>query len=220
MCFVCSPNPPGIKFCSLFDCSASCNFRIDTISVIQDPQHGKDVIQHLACFPHELFYRKTTIGERCSLGIGIPNSLDPHFKPVGLFEVCDDTTGTTVGYYVLIERLSMPERKHLSFAVVGLNCAPVDLNGGNPHSDKIKVTFSIKAKTDPDKVARDGIECVPLLRWTVKSIYLDEWEDLMMSPIEDRPSFSYTVPLSYLSEIYMREGGQYKLCVRFDPLVD
>ncbi|MES2288063.1 MAG: hypothetical protein V4547_20420 [Bacteroidota bacterium] len=166
-------------------------------------------------------YEKIKIGKETSFKDFSPciSPLNP-YEILVLFQVFDSTSRKTVGYYVLIEPTPDCGRETLSFAVVGLNCSIPDPIGGNRHSDKIKVKLSIQAKPDPNKVAKDGEDCVPDLSWTIKSTYLDEWEELMRTPIEDQPPFSFSLPKSFVQECYEQKDGYYDLSVRFGPLVD
>lgn len=113
---------------------------------MQDPQHNKDVIEHLTSQPHKLPYQKVKYGERVLTQFRLPSSSEePHYAPVKLFEVSNGGVSDIIGYYMLILQVTMKRRQqYLSWTVVGLTSAPEIPNAAL--NRKIIVKFFIEAK--------------------------------------------------------------------------
>lgn len=183
---------------------------------MQDPEHTKDVIKHLTFPPHNLPSRKIDIGPIATIKIRLQAILNrPTTEPITLFQVCNDT-GTTIGYYVLIQRVEMWWEPHVSWAVVEfISASENDNQTRDGHNMLVKL--SIKPNLDRNEMSTDGIECIPTQTWTVRSITLKKWKNIMMIPSEQRPRSDFALPVSFLSDFYMRQDRTFGLFMSFGP---
>lgn len=203
-------------FCSQFAATPDCQFVIYPNLIMQDPQHTKDVIEHLTSPPHNFPSRKIDIGTEATLRIRLPAKLNNAItEPVTFFQVCN-STGTMIGYYALIRRVAMAWEPLLSWEVVEFISAS---EKGNQNLDghNMIVKFSIKPKLDRSEVERNGVAYIPTQTWTVRSIELKKWKNMMIIPIEERRPSNFALPFSFLSDYYLQQDRIFDLFMSFGP---
>lgn len=182
---------------------------------MEDDQHKEDVIEHLTSSLHNVPLQKTEMGQKNFVQFSISTDLNEQvFTPAGLFELCD-STGATIGHYLLIWQVSKPGQDHFfSWNVVEVSAAPENPDGKSTRS-QVTVNFLMKAQVDPDMVAKYGEGCAPDLNWTIKAALLTEWKDFIMAPAEERMPFSVLLPESFLKQHYQGQDEMCKLFLSF-----
>ncbi len=221
MCYYSKISIPNVNFCHLFDSTdfkfspGACQFLICPNSIIQNPGYTSSVVQHLTSNPHELPYQRIKFEEDTIVQFRLPNtSEEPRFEPVKLFELLNGEEDV-LGYYVLVKQVAMTYQPCISWTVVELHSKSIHTNMGEHCDRKIKFKFCIKAKPNPQLVARFGEGCVPDLIWNINTAKITEWKEFIMTPIEQRPPFSYLLPLSMLENNYVSPTEQCEMNMSF-----
>ncbi len=191
-----------INLCKAFDRSKNCQFQFSTMA-LDNPETLKEVLEHMKN-THK-FKTLDKLGWNLSKTVNLKLELLKNRKCSLIFQqvVSRNHQAPSSELFVVLLNFEEDQQKQVLFSVAFAMLT----NGTEGTNSAMEVNLSIKGQKSAEVCEYWGNKCVPDIAWTMKPMGVQKFKEFLNLPVEDRPPFPFTLPVSDILKNYVDDAG-------------